>query len=141
MDIANQDKNEKIKTPEGEVISGERPTRFEQEREKNIEKKEISPDEEIVSAKLRRELEKMEMDEEAKGDVEKKAQTIEFLGEKEKIEHLLTIVREKGVVYAIQVAKRMNEPFLLDILHDTLAQEGYYKKISSNANDDGNDNK
>jgi len=138
MDVVNQDKNEEIKTPERGVVSGEQPTRFEQEREKNIEKKEISPDEEIVSAKLRRELEKMEMDEESKGEIEKKAQTIEFLGEKEKIEHLLAIVREKGVVYAIQVAKRMNEPYLLDILHDTLAQEGYYKKIPSNANDDDN---
>ena len=57
--------------------------------------------------------------------IDKAESTVE-LG-KEKIEHLLETAREKGVVFAIQVAKRMNEPYLLDILHDTLAQEGFYK--------------
>jgi len=49
--------------------------------------------------------------------------------EKEKIEHLLEMAREKGVLFAIQVAKKMNEPFLLDTLHDALAREGYYQKF------------
>jgi len=53
------------------------------------------------------------------------------LGEKEKIERLLDIAREKGLVFAIQVARKMNEPYLLDILHDTLAQEGFYKDFLS----------
>ena len=43
------------------------------------------------------------------------------------IKKLLEIAREKGVVFAIKVAKSMNDPFLLDTLHDALAKEGYYK--------------
>ena len=72
----------------------------------------------------------MELDEKLKAEAKTKAEKIEFLGEKQKIEHLLEIAREKGVVFAIQVAKKMNDPYLLDIFHDVLAQEGYYKKFT-----------
>jgi hypothetical protein len=37
----------------------------------------------------------------------------------------------------------MNEPYILDILHDTLAQEGFYKKIGQTTDDNqvtSNDN-
>ena len=50
-----------------------------------------------------------------------------FQGLREDGLELLKIAREKGLVYAIQVAKKMNEPYLLDVLHDTLASEGFYK--------------
>jgi penicillin-binding protein-related factor A (putative recombinase) len=90
---------------------------------------------------LRKEIEMMELDDKTKKLAEKKSQKIEFLGEKEKIEHLLQIAREKGVTFAIEVAKKMNEPYLLDILHDTLAQEGFYKKIGQSTDDDNDDNK
>jgi hypothetical protein len=73
----------------------------------------------------------MELDDKAKSEAEAKAEKIDFLGEKEKIERLLDIAREKGLVFAIQVARKMNEPYLLDILHDTLAQEGFYKDFLS----------
>ena len=73
----------------------------------------------------------MELDDKAKSEAEAKAEKIDFLCEKEKIERLLDIAREKGLVFAIQVARKMNEPYLLDILHDTLAQEGFYKDFLS----------
>ncbi|MCX6724036.1 MAG: hypothetical protein NT155_02550 [Candidatus Staskawiczbacteria bacterium] len=103
-------------------------------------KKEISSDDARISAELRKEIEMMELDENTKKDAEAKAEKIEFLGEKDKIEHLLQMAREKGVVFAIQVARKMNEPYLLDILHDTLAREGFYLKMSQPADDD-NDKK
>ena len=126
--MADQDKKEDLKTPERGAPAGEQAVRFEQENQ--VEKREVSPDEARVSAELRKEIEMMELDDTAKAEAEKKAEKIEFLGEKEKIEHLLQIAREKGVVFAIQVARKMNEPYLLDILHDTLAQEGYYKDFT-----------
>ena len=123
----NKDKQEKIETPEKKIPASEQAVSFGREREKTPEKKEISPEDKIVSAELRREIEMMELDDKTKAEAEKKAEKIEFLGEKEKIKHLLDIARKKGLVFAIQVARKMNEPYLLDILHDTLAQEGYYK--------------
>ena len=81
-------------------------------------------------SELRREIELMEVDEKTKEEAEKKAKKIEFLGEEDKIEHLLQIAREKGLVFAISVARKMNEPYLLDVLHDTLAREGFYKDFT-----------
>ena len=126
----NKDQKENIKTPEKEISAGEQQPRFEYEKEKIPETKESRKEDEIVSAELRREIEMMELDEKAKAEVEKTREKIEFLGEKEKIEHLLEIAKKKGLVFAVQVARRMNEPYLLDILHDTLAREGYYKDFT-----------
>lgn len=96
----------------------------------STEKKEIRDHDEKISSQLRREIEMMELDESLKKDANAKAQKIEFLGEKEKIERLLEIAKDKGLIFAIQVARKMNEPYLLDILHDTLAQEGFYKDFT-----------
>jgi hypothetical protein len=124
------DKKEDIKAvtnPEKIIPAPEKALSPKPEAENNLERREILRDDKIVSAELRKEIEMMELDDNTKAEAEKKAEKIEFLGEKEKIEHLLQIAREKGLVFAIQVARKMNEPYLLDILHDTLAQEGYYK--------------
>jgi hypothetical protein len=137
----NKDKKEEIKAPEKIIPTGEQAIRFGQEREKIPERREVPEFDKVVSAELRDEIAKMEADEGAKAEAEKKAEKIEFLGEKEKIEHLLQIVKEKGVVFAIQVARKMNDPYLLDILHDILAQEGFYKKISQTTDDDNDDDK
>ena len=127
--MADQNKKEELKLPEKNIPAVEKAELFEQKREV-AEQKEISPEERIVLAELRKEIEMMESDETMQAEAEKKAEKIEFLGEKEKIEHLLKIAREKGLVFAIQVARKMNEPYLLDILHDTLASEGYYKDFT-----------
>ncbi len=132
---------EEIKNPERRISSGEQEVHFDWDKEKKVEKRELSPDDKTVSEELRREIEMMEMDDKSKDEAKKKAEKIEFLGEKEKVEHLLQIAREKGVVFAIQVARRMNEPYLLDILHDTLAKEGFYLKMGQKANDDDDNNK
>lgn len=128
--------------PEKGAPTGEEGSEFKKKEvgfsERRTEKNEISEDDRIISAELRKEVDLMELDENAKAEAKKKAEKIEFLGEKEKIEHLLEIAREKGVVFAIQVARKMNEPYLLDILHDTLAQEGFYKKMGRPNDDDGN---
>jgi hypothetical protein len=134
------EKKEELKTPEKRMQAPEEGVHFDWDKESKIEKREISPDDKIVSDELRKEIEMMEMDDKTKDEAKKKAQKIEFLGEKEKIEHLLEIAREKGVVFAIQVAKKMNEPYLLDILHDILAREGFYQKMGK-PTDDNDDNK
>jgi len=139
--MAFQDKKEGIKVPEKKIPAGEQTIHFEKEGERGVERKEVSPDDQVVAAELRKEIEMMELDDSTKKDAEKKSEKIEFLGEKEKIEHLLAIAREKGVFEAVQAARKMNEPYLLDILHDTLAQEGLYKKMGKTADDDDDSNK
>jgi len=126
--MADQNKNEQLKKPEFPAV--EKRTEPERRDIPVPERREIMEDEKIVSDELKREIELMDVDEKLRGEAEKKAQKISFLGEKEKIEHLLKIARQKGVVFAIQVAKRMNDPYLLDIFHDILAKEGFFKDFA-----------
>jgi hypothetical protein len=127
--MVDQDKKEELKTPEKITQTPDQEARFDWDKEKKIEKKEISPDEKIISQELRREIELMEVDDNLKKQAEQKANKIQFLADDDKLKKLLGIAREKGLVFAIQVAKRMNDPFILDTLHDALAQEGYYQNF------------
>jgi len=122
---------EQLKNPENKDISAkEQAIEFKKEGELNPEKKEISAEEKIIADELRREIELMEVDPDLKEEAEKKAKVIEFLGSAEKIEHLLQIARDRGLVFAIKTAKGMNDPHSLDTLHDILTKEGYYKKFN-----------
>jgi len=125
----DKDKKEQIKDSAREISAGEQRIEFGKENEPVAEKKEISNDERIIADELRREIEIMEMEGDLKEEAKKKAQEIEFLGEKEKIEHLLKIAREKGIIFAIKSAKEMKDAYILDTLHDILAKEGYYKNF------------
>jgi hypothetical protein len=82
-----------------------------------------------VAEELRREIDLMNIDENLKKEAEQKANKIQFLADDDKLKELLRMAREKGVIYSVQVAKKMNDPFLLDAFHDLLAKEGYYQKF------------
>jgi hypothetical protein len=122
---------QEVKEPERKTSGTEQAIRFDQEKEKRYEatpeKKEASHDEKAVSEELKRELELMQLDDNLKKLAEQKANKIYFLADDDKLKKLLEIAREKGIVFAVKVAQKMNEPYLLDVLHDILAKEGYYK--------------
>ncbi|MGB3988687.1 MAG: hypothetical protein WBK67_03300 [Minisyncoccales bacterium] len=48
---------------------------------------------------------------------------------KAKVKELLEVSEKKGLVYAVNVAKKSGDPFLLDLFHDVLAKDGNYKRI------------
>jgi hypothetical protein len=125
------DKKEELTTPEKREspLSEERIAEFKKESAPVPEKKEISENEKLIAEQLRREIELMDVDENLKKEAELKAQKIIFFGDDEKIKHLLKLAQEKGIVFAIKTAKEMKDPYLLDILHDVLAREGYYQKF------------
>lgn len=124
--------NEEINKTKAEGLNEFQKTNVFGEREKNKPEKEIlSKESELVREEIRRELELMESDETLKKEAETKTQKIQYLGEEEKIKNLLKIANEKGIAFAIKVAKNMNDPYILDLLHDTLAREGYYKKFKN----------
>ena len=64
-----------------------------------------------------------------KKESENKSKQIQFLGEEEKIKHLLDIAKQKGVIFALKVANNMNDPYVLDIFHDVLVREGLWKRF------------
>ncbi|OGZ84697.1 MAG: hypothetical protein A2599_03580 [Candidatus Staskawiczbacteria bacterium RIFOXYD1_FULL_39_28] len=121
-------KSEKLSDLEKKITSGERAQRW-MEKEPTKESKEISADEKNISDELKREIELMQVDESLRAQAEQTTLKIQVLADDDKLKKLLDIAKEKGVVFAVKVAKSMNDPFLLDTLHDILAKEGYYKNF------------
>lgn len=116
-------------TPEKKISASEQSVHLKPEAEPQIEKKEILSDEKMIEHELRREIELMQVNPDLEKQASEKANRIQFLAEDDKLQNLLRLAKEKGIVFAIKVAKSMNEPYLLDIFHDMLAKEGYYKNF------------
>ncbi len=91
-----------------------------------IEKGEASAEE---LAKLQEDVEGLDLADDVKKQANVTAQSIQSLTAQKKIEELLAMAKDKGVVYAIHVAKGMDDPYILDTLHDVLAKDGQYKKF------------
>lgn len=48
----------------------------------------------------------------------------------EKLQHLVDVAFQTGLVSAIDEAKKMNDPFILDAFHDTLVDKLYQELIA-----------
>lgn len=102
-------------------------------REEQVESKierEVLPDAE----KARREFEKARKDEreltaKEKGEAKEEKINIAKLDPKGKIDRLLYLAREKGLFFAVRVARDCDDPYILDSLHDILARDENYKKL------------
>ena len=101
------------------------------EKKEELEKRELlSEREKIIREKLEREIATMELSPEMTEEAKKKAKQIKALDVKGKLKQLLDLAEEKGVAFAIGVAKDMKDPYLLDIFHDILARNELYKKFA-----------
>lgn len=122
-----EDKEIRIEKKEGlETVQQETPSA----ETSRVEKQQLAgEDKDKVKKQIRLEIEKMQLNPALEDEAKKKANKIEFLGEQEKIEHLIVMAQEQGLAFAIKVAKEMNDPYLLDIFHDILAQKGFYKSF------------
>ncbi len=126
-----------ITTPETKNLVQEKKDVWERARQQAELKDRMEPKRETlpteqekdVIGELRREIEEMELEPGLKAEAEKKSKKIEFLGEKQKLEHLLQLAREKGVAYAVKVAKSMGDSYILDLFHDLLIKEGFYRAM------------
>ncbi|MSU54748.1 MAG: hypothetical protein EXS48_02890 [Candidatus Staskawiczbacteria bacterium] len=79
--------------------------------------------------KIKAQIENMVLGDDAKIQVQTHSNDFQSLEATGKIEKLLQLTKQKGVIFAVAVAKKMNDPYVLDTLHDTLAKEGYYKEF------------
>lgn len=78
---------------------------------------------------LRQKIDAIDVDDSVKPQVSQTAQSIQGVASDEKIKKLLLVAEQKGVIYAVNVAKKMDDPYLLDMFHDALAAQGFYKKF------------
>lgn len=105
------------KTPE---ISPERPELSREQRE------ELSQEEIQV---LRDHIESVALDDGVAIQATTHAQDIQSDTHDGKIEKLLSLAKTKGIVYAVHVAKKIGDPYLIDALHDELIAQGYYHDL------------
>ncbi len=114
--MKNLFKKRKEKIPEKEV---------QKERKEEFEKHK-----ELIEEKIEEEKKTLEADPETlKEEMDEEERQIESLKGEGKLSRLLNIAQEKGVAFAVEVAKDMKDPYLLDALHDILARSGFYKEF------------
>ena len=128
--MPSQKKDEKINKGQQEnfnevVFDGE--IKESQEPFKETAKERETVDDE--NKRLKDQIEKMHLDNDLKAQVQTDATSAQPLEEQKKIKYLLALAQKKGVVYAVNVAKNMDDPYLLDKFHDLLIEKGYYKEF------------
>lgn len=58
-----------------------------------------------------------------KKEIEQDTKSIAMMDETRKIETLIAIALEKGIMHSIEVANNLQDPYILDTLHDKLVGE------------------
>lgn len=130
MDNIQNPSEAKEQFPEKEKPHEEIVEELYRERKEQLAEKEPSKEEEArIREMLEREVEKMEEVPKLREEAQKQGEQIKSLGTQGKIRQLLDLVETKGLIFTIGVAKEMKDPYILDILHDILAKEGFYKKF------------
>jgi hypothetical protein len=117
---------EGVVKPLADAVAPEAPEP-QQEAKKEVIQPEVSQQEQV---KLRGEIEKVEVSDAMKAQVQDDSQSIAKLDEEKKMKQLLALAEKKGVTYAVKVAQSMDDPYLLDKFHDLLIEKGYYKQFT-----------
>ena len=111
-----------------EVSSGEKKSENVSQVVEQVEQKQEGAVKEAeAQQELRQKIENIDLADDVKQQASAHAGAIASLSMEEKMNVLLKAAKDKGVVYAVNMAKKMNDPYMLDMLHDTLAREGHYK--------------
>jgi hypothetical protein len=63
-------------------------------------------------------------------EIEQDAKSIAMMDETRKIETLIAIALEKGIMHSIEVANNLQDPYILDTLHDKLVGELHDRLVS-----------
>ncbi len=121
-----QDQREKSRREKEYVSEKEK-----EEKEYYTEEKEAEKElfERIIEEKFKEEYKKMQKVPGLEEEIKKEAQEVKKLKKQGKVSRLLKLAEEKGLFFAIAVARKMETPYILDILHDILAQNEFYKKF------------
>jgi len=100
-----------------------------EEREKVLEKRELTEQEKETRKELEKEIKKVKLSPQAKVQAQKQAEDIKKGTVQGKIQHLLDLSQSQGLAYAVEVVRKMDDPYLLDLFHDTLVKEGLFRKF------------
>jgi len=126
----NQSKWEKVLRewfPEGKKESSLK--RPEEAERVEVKRRELSEEEIKEKEELLRRITEAELPLELSLEAEKEADKLREGTVKERIEKLLELAEEKGLLYAVEVAKKAENPLVMDLFHDILAKNGLFKRF------------
>jgi len=104
-------------------------TQISPEKQEGLEEKEIKGErKEDIRVRLEKEAEKLQLTSQGAQDLKSQAGTVSVASNQGKVQRLLQLAEEKGVLFAIKVAKETGDSYTLDLLHDALAKDGLYKR-------------
>lgn len=125
-----EEKDQHIKEIEREIESLYEKKREEIERREERERKEfLEKKEKELAKKLEKEGAKAKISPKLENKAKDEAKKVKGLGKKRKIRQLFNLAEKKGVAFAVTVARKIGDPYLLDVFHDVLSREGFYKKF------------
>ncbi|MCH7604397.1 hypothetical protein IID24_00130 [Patescibacteria group bacterium] len=87
----------------------------------------IEKEKEILKKELERKAAETVLTPELQEEAAKQISQSAALNDQGKVKHLLDLVQAKGVLFALKVAKQMENDYVLDMFHDTLAEDSRYK--------------
>ena len=102
------------------------------ETEQGVAREEIQEQKEKIKIEMEKEIEKIKISPQMKTQAQQQADDIKKQTTQGKIKHLLELAQTQGLAYSVEVAKKMNDAYLLDLYHDELANNQLYKKFLSN---------
>lgn len=89
----------------------------------------LSKSEQEEKEQIKQELEKTSPPPATQQKIKQQVQDIRKLSPKEQLERLVEVAFEQGPAAAVSVARKLDNAFLLDALHDTLAKDKLYQKL------------
>ena len=92
-------------------------------------KGELTEEEKVSREELEKELKKVKLSSQAQVQAQKEAEEMKKQTVEGKIQHLTDLAKAQGLAYAVEVAKKMDDPYLLDLFHDNLAKNGLFKEF------------
>ena len=121
----------KEKETKKQFLNEESLERGDNHQEYSQESKDIfKENKELIEEKLGEELKKMKVEsKELKEEIKIEKKQIGNLEKSGKLARLLNIAQTQGPAVAVEIAKSMDDPYLLDALHDILVQKGFYKEF------------
>jgi len=96
----------------------------------STKKKETVAEKKEIIERLEKEVELIqESSPQIQDEVKEESQKIKELDAEGKLRGLLDLAQTKGLPFSIIAAKAMDDPYILDIFHDLLIREGFYKNL------------
>ncbi|MGC9031165.1 MAG: hypothetical protein ACP5H7_00065 [Minisyncoccia bacterium] len=94
-----------------------------------IKEKKLLEEEKMIKENIEKQISQFKPSPKIEKISQQKWEKIKDLDIEKKIFELLKIAENKGISFAVNIAQKSKDPYLLDLFHDILAKNEYYKNF------------